>query len=79
MLQHFFAWFEHATGMTNGSGPEYLAWSGWVSDIGEITLIAAIFGLYHKHNCHEKGCIRIGKHIFDGTPYCTKHHPVGNK
>jgi hypothetical protein len=77
MIHALFNWFEHAIGMTNGSGSEYLFWSGFGSDLSEITLIGAIFGIYYKHNCHVKGCLRIGKHIFKGTPYCTKHHPEG--
>jgi hypothetical protein len=75
MVAHLFAWFEHAVGMTNGSGPEYLFWSGIGSDIQEITLLGAVLGLYYKHNCHQKKCPRIGKHSFDGTPYCTRHNP----
>ena len=32
--------------------------------------------LYH-HNCHARGCWRLGKHPVEGTPYvaCRKHHP----
>lgn len=61
-------------GMTNASGPEYLAWSGWASDLAELTLLGAVAGIYHKHNCHTDGCWRIGKHIVEGTPWCNRHH-----
>ena len=27
-----------------------------------------------KHNCHDKGCWRIGRHTVDGTPWCDRHH-----
>lgn len=55
------------------SGQGYQFWSGIGSDFSEITILGAVVGLYYKHNCHTKGCPRIGKHIVNGTPYCTKH------
>lgn len=61
-------------GMTNGSSPEYLAWSGWASDIAELTIFGAVAGLWHAHNCHQPGCWRVGKHKVDGSPWCTRHH-----
>lgn len=55
------------------SGQGYQFWSGIGSDFGELTLLAAVLGLYYKHNCHQDHCWRIGKHSPNGTPYCTKH------
>jgi len=61
-----------------GSGPHYGFWSGAGSDIGEITLVGALFIALKHVNCHDKGCWRIGLHRVEGTPYkaCRKHHPV---
>jgi hypothetical protein len=69
-LSHFF-------GLDNASGAHYLFWSGIGSDISEIAILGAVIGIYRRHNCHIKGCARIGKHAVDGTPYvvCAKHHP----
>lgn len=55
----------------------YNFWSGFGSDIGEVVIIGGVWSLYRKHNCHVKGCWRIGKHAVDGTPYivCATHHP----
>lgn len=72
-------WLAHVLGMDNPSGPVYLAWSGWVGDMG---LIAGAGALFYKHNCHRAWCPRIGKHMYEGTLYCARHHPddkVGEK
>lgn len=60
----------HLLGLDSASGPLYLFWSGF---FGDLTIFAAV--VYHvlKHNCHQDGCFRIGKHIVNGTPYCAKH------
>lgn len=77
MLLHLFHWFLHVTGADNVSGSEYGFWSGFGSDLGEIALLAGLYSIMRKHNCHVKGCWRIGLHIVNGTPYitCRKHHP----
>lgn len=49
-------------------------WGGIASDVGEITLIGAVIGMWHKHVCHDAHCWRIGRHVVDGTPWCNKHH-----
>lgn len=69
-LAHFF-------GLDNLSGPFYGFWSGVGSDVSELAIVAAVIGMYRRHNCHVKGCPRIGKHPVEGTPYivCAKHHP----
>jgi hypothetical protein len=69
-------WFYAHMGET-GTGPWYAAWSGWVSDLGEVVLIGGIITAVRHINCHVKGCPRLGKHPVDGTPYkvCAKHHP----
>lgn len=65
---HGIAWF---LGLTNASGGWYLWWSGIV---GDIALVGGATAIYHKHNCHEPRCYRIGKHTVDGSPWCNHHH-----
>ena len=75
-------WVALHTGIVHGGPDEfYNFWSGFGSDLGEVTLISAVgIGVYtgvRKVNCHTKGCWRIGRHSLDGTPYilCRHHHP----
>jgi hypothetical protein len=72
-----FHWFEVHTGTVNESGPYYGFWSGFGSDIGEATLVVGVWAAWHHHNCHVKGCARLGRPV-DGTPYvaCSRHHPA---
>ncbi len=72
-VQH---WLAYETGSENTAGapPNYNFWSGFGSDLGEATLVAAVLGIYHKHNCHQKRCLWIGRHLVDGTPWCNRHH-----
>lgn len=77
-----FLWFAIHTGTYNESGPYYGFFSGFGSDIGEITLIGALLVGYRKINCHVNGCRRIGHYPLEGTPYklCRRHHPgIPNK
>jgi len=67
-------WLAVHTGTVDEAGPYYGFWSGFGSDLGEVTLLAAVLGLWHRHNCHDKGCWRIGRHVVDGTPWCNRHH-----
>jgi hypothetical protein len=50
---------------------------GWPQTLEGIGAIAAGYALVRKHNCHVKGCPRIGRHPVDGTNYivCQHHHP----
>lgn len=78
-----FPWLELHLGVAKGGpDPWYNFWSGFGSDIGEATILVAIIGAARHHNCHVKGCLRLGRPV-DGTPYvaCPKHHPEhkGNK
>lgn len=70
-------WLYHYTG-TGGNNPWYNFWSGFGSDIGEIAILAGVIQLARKHNCHTKGCWRMGLHPVEGTPFivCKKHHPA---
>lgn len=78
----YFHWFEVHTGMKNPAGVYYAFWSGFGSDISEATIVVGIFAAWRHHNCHVKGCPRIGRHVL-GTAYiaCPRHHPdhEGNK
>lgn len=69
-------WVEVHTGTVNEAGPYYGFFSGFGSDVGEVTLFFGIAAAYRHHNCHVKGCLFLGKPV-TGTPYvaCPKHHP----
>ena len=71
MLTWLWHWIEIHTGTVNESGPYYGFWSGFGSDLGEVTLIASAWVLYRQHKC--KTCPRIAKHPVEGTPYKTCH------
>ena len=49
-VQH---WLAVHTGTVNEAGPYYGFWSGFGSDLGELALIGAVYGMLRKHNCHE--------------------------
>ena len=72
----YFHWFQVHTGTVNESGPYYGFWSGFGSDLGEATIFVALVATWRHHDCHVKGCARLGRRV-DGTPYlaCPKHHP----
>jgi hypothetical protein len=74
-------WLTVHTGSSNTSGSpkNYNFWSGIGSDMGEVALFGAVLGAYHKHNCHQRHCWRIGKHTVDGTPWCTKHQDAARQ
>lgn len=67
------SWLYHFAGLS-GSGPVYGFWSGSGSDLSELAIVGAVIGGYRKHNCHWKGCWRIGRHLVDGSPWCDRHH-----
>jgi hypothetical protein len=73
----YFHWFQVHTGTVNESGPYYGFWSGFGSDLGEATIVVGIAAAWRHHNCHVKGCARLGRPV-PGTPYiaCPKHHPA---
>jgi hypothetical protein len=67
-------WLAVHTGTDNEPGGYYGFFSGFGSDLGEVTLVVALFGAWHHVNCHQDGCWRIGKHKVAGTPWCGRHH-----
>jgi hypothetical protein len=71
-------WLAVHTGTVNESGPYYGFWSGFGSDLGEVTLIGAVVAGYRHSNCHTRHCWRIARHPVEGTPYkvCRRCHPT---
>ena len=59
-------------------GDGYNFWSGIGSDIGEITIVIAVFAWWKHRNCQVKGCWRI--HLTNPTEaghyVCKRHHPA---
>ena len=75
---HVWYWIEVHTGTVNEASPYYGFWSGFGSDLGEVALLGAIAGGWHKLNCEVKGCWRIGRHTTAaGHCVCRRHHPDG--
>ena len=72
---HLWTDFLNWTGSNNVSGNQYGFFSGFGSDISEFLILGGIIQLYHAHNCHVKGCARIGKHRVGHYVVCKKHHP----
>jgi hypothetical protein len=69
-------WLWIHTGTGNEPGSYYGFWSGFGSDIGEVTIIAGMLTVYRKHNCEVSGCWRLGRHdTAGGHTVCRKHHP----
>jgi len=71
LCQWFWNWFAVHTGTYNESGPYYGFFSGFGSDIGEITLIGLVLNWYRIHKCVS--CFRLSKHDVKGTHYATCH------
>lgn len=64
-------WLAVHTGTESESSHWYAFWSGFGSDIGEVTIFAGVIALFRAHNCHTAGCWRIGRHEVEinGTKY----------
>lgn len=77
---HLGYWAQVHTGTVNEPGPYYGFFSGFGSDLGEVVLIGGVvtivLGAWHKLNCHNEKCYRIGIHHVAGGQYvvCRKHH-----
>jgi hypothetical protein len=66
-------WLAHILGLDDPSGYWYLWWSGFG---GRFTLGGALIVTYVRHhNCHERGCWRLGHCDESGKPVCRHHHP----
>jgi hypothetical protein len=66
-------------GVYDEAGPGYGFWSGFGSIIVQPGIVVGIVLYLRHHNCHAKGCWRVGKikHTQDGQEYllCKTHHP----
>jgi hypothetical protein len=69
-----FDWMYNALRWTWHDPDGYAFLSGPLADI---TLLGGGYALLRHHNCHAKGCWRIGRYRVDGTGYvvCRRHHP----
>ena len=70
-----FSRYDYFTAGTNyafasGPGPMFLTAAG---------LSTIIAGLWHHVNCHQDGCLRIGRHKVGGTPWCGRHHELARQ
>ena len=69
-------WLLHFLGLDSASGPAYLAWSGALSDLGELVLIGGLYAFLRRHNCMVRRCWRLGWHpTAAGHVTCRHHHP----
>lgn len=69
-------WFLHHFGIDDTTGAWYAFWSGFGSDLGEVTLVVAVIAWYRHHTCHVKGCRRMGHPDPEhGHPICHRHQP----
>jgi len=74
MIAHLWYWFEVHTGTVNESGPYYGFWSGFGSDLGEVTLLAVFISAYRNVKCAS--CPRVALHHKvpeTGQRTCDKH------
>lgn len=68
-MNHFaWLWADH--------GHFYGPMSGWIPDL---TMLSIVVGWWHKHNCHEDGCWRIGHRVTQENAgvhvrRCRRHH-----
>ena len=76
-------WLYVHTGLSSAGGAWYLFWSGFGS-LFERTIELVVIGgiLLRKHNCHSRGCPRIGRFPAvegGGWQYCRKHHTTNGE
>jgi hypothetical protein len=80
-VPHLGHWLQVHLGIIDEAGPYYGFWSGFGSDLAELSILGAIgTGVYQqvrKFNCHQPGCWRIGSHPAAGSQFmlCYRHHP----
>jgi len=73
----------HTLGLDNVAGMWYAFWSGFGS-IAERGIDLAVIGglIYHRNNCHQRGCPRLGRFPAvecGGWHYCRKHHTTNGE
>jgi hypothetical protein len=80
-VPHLGNWLQVHLGIIDEAGPYYGFWSGFGSDLAEISVLGAlgtgVYQLVKKFNCHEPGCWRVGNHPAAGGQFmlCYRHHP----
>jgi len=80
-VPHLGNWLQVHLGIVDESGPYYGFWSGFGSDLAEISILGAVgtavYQLVKKFNCHQPGCWRVGTHPAAGGQFmlCYRHHP----
>jgi hypothetical protein len=80
-VPHLGDWLQVHLGIVDETGPYYGFWSGFGSDLAEISVLGAIgtgvYQLVKKFNCHQPGCWRVGNHPAAGGQFmlCYRHHP----
>ncbi len=62
----------HIAGLSN-SGPWYAFWSGFGSDVSELSLLFLPFIYFRHHRCHAPRCVRIGHPNDIGVVVCRRH------
>jgi len=68
----------HWLGLDDGNGTPYLFYSGIFSVLVFAGGLAGnAYVTARKHNCHVRGCWRIGRRAVPGTSWlaCNRHHP----
>jgi hypothetical protein len=77
LLTHPWGWL-YGIGVHPYPGPQtpwtYQLLSGFVPALTVVGLFSLITGGWHHLNCHEPGCLRLGKHKVNGTAWCNIHH-----
>src|SRR6266568_2790913 len=80
-LRNLGGWLQLHLGIVDEAGPYYGFWSGFGSDIAELSILGAtgtaVYQLTKKFNCHAPGCWRVGNHPAAGGQFmlCYRHHP----
>lgn len=75
MIVHLWWWIERFTGASNTSGVAYGMWSGFGSDLTEFLMLGGIIQIFRAHNCHVRGCWRVGKYQLGPYKVCKHHNP----
>lgn len=62
-------------GLTDGTKPPYLAWSGIFTNLAYLAVLSVLFRRVH---CSVSTCRRPGLYQVAGTEYtvCRRHHPA---
>ena len=74
-------WLQVHLGIVDEAGPYYGFWSGFGSDLAELSILGAtgtaVYQVVKKFNCHAPGCWRVGNHPAAGGQFmlCYRHHP----